>query len=210
MWQQRSINLLLRSVIGIIHVPDRSRGDSLLFFTKISENYSAQRSVFGSTVSWKLSTTHQLENEDSIFNTISVMSKRIKIEFKAGSFAEYERVPACREHQNESDDGSFTGVATITKISGASSSFVTYHGDILRDGMQGHGIMIWSDQHRYEGSFKSNLKDGHGIEVFDNGDRFEGEFKCGRRIGGLYTLADGKKFLQTYDGEGKMIMNSEG
>jgi hypothetical protein len=125
-----------------------------------------------------------------------------------------EKLPELNDKSGDSqanEAGPFTGVATITKISGSPASFLSYHGDISRDGMQGSGIMIWSDQHRYEGSFKNNLKDGHGIEVFANGDRFEGEFKDGRPVLGISTFAKrGKRVFQTYDAEGKVLHGFKG
>ena len=40
--------------------------------------------------------------------------------------------------------------------------------------MHGHGIYIYADGHRYDGSFHNDKKEGYGVYVWEDGRKFNG------------------------------------
>ncbi len=62
-------------------------------------------------------------------------------------------------------------------------------------GFHGHGVLVWSDDARYEGEWRDGKFNGRGIYVWDTGRRYEGEYRDGKAHGqGIYTERTGYRY----------------
>lgn len=61
------------------------------------------------------------------------------------------------------------------------------------DKKEGHGVLTTPEGHRYEGSYRQNLRHGWGRFTWKDGEAFEGSWRSGGRWGEgtLFRLCDG-------------------
>jgi len=72
---------------------------------------------------------------------------------------------------------------------------VFYVGDWERGKRCGHGVCVYPDEGRYEGTFRDNLRHGRGIFTFPDGSSYVGDWSNDLKDGkGIFTWADGNKF----------------
>lgn len=96
-------------------------------------------------------------------------------------------------------DGSiYRGAVRGTQLHGkgeyVSKSF-KYEGEWNEGLKQGHGVYVWDNGDRYEGTFAGDRPDGKGAYKFANGDAYEGEVKQGVIVGrGIYVARNGDTF----------------
>jgi hypothetical protein len=70
-----------------------------------------------------------------------------------------------------------------------------YEGDWNEGVKQGHGVYVWDNGDRYEGTFAGDRPDGKGTYKFSNGDSYDGEVKQGVIAGrGIYVARNGDTF----------------
>ncbi len=95
--------------------------------------------------------------------------------------------------------GSYVGQRVAGKAQGRGiytwTSGDRYEGNWKDDVPDGKGTYTWANGSGYQGDWRNGKKQGKAIYVWPSGDRFEGLYQDDKPVSGIYTKADGSRYV---------------